>query len=353
MNKSLIALAVLGAFAGTVSAQSSVTIGGTVDLGARNVSNSGKGSVQSLTKNGLSSSALRFFGTEDMGGGLKASFWYETDISPDTGAAGAGASFWNRRATVGLIGRFGEVRLGRDYTPSYWNNAIFDPFGNLGVGSGLNLGMNAIGTTSGGPVAGQPTHTRADNSVGYFLPAMGGIYGQAMVAAGEGNLPNKYAGARLGFATGPFNVAVGIGRQYLTGGRYNTWNFGGSYDLGVAKLMGLYSREENTSLAAASPFRENNRFTFGGVVPMGQGSITASYTRLDVKNTSNDATQIALGYQYSLSKRTTLYGTVSRLDNKGAATYSIGAVGVGGSHTSAPVGGGNSTGMEAGLRHTF
>jgi predicted porin len=341
MNKSLLALAVLGAFAGVASAQSSVTIGGTVDLAARSVSNSGRGSVQSLATNGLSSSALRFFGTEDLGGGLKAGFWLESALFADNGTVDT-TRFWGRRATVSLIGNFGEVRLGRDYTPTFWNMTVFDPFGTNGVGSSTNVAI----------YGNQSTHTRADNTIGYFLPAMGGIYGQIQAAAGEGTTSNKYVGGRIGFASGPFNVAAAFGKQYaasttffpgvLTGtGDYKTMNIAGSYDLGVAKLMAQYNKDEFAN------DRGSKRYLLGASVPMGQGTINASYIRSDQEGTSNDATQIALGYQHALSKRTTLYGTASRLDNKGALALSIPG------HTQAPTAGGNSTGVEFGVRHTF
>ena len=338
MNKSLIALAVLGAFAGTVSAQSSVTIGGTMDMAARHISNQGRGSVQVLATNGLSSSALRFFGTEDMGGGLKAGFWLEADVNGDTGTSAA--KFWGRRSTVSLISNFGEVRLGRDYTPTFWNTTVFDPFGTNGVGNSRNV------ANFGGVL----TNVRADNSIGYFLPAMGGIYGQAMVAAGEGDPNGKYVGARLGFASGPINVAVAVGRQDMNptiGRRFQNWNVGASYDLGMAKLMAFYNHEKNESTAV-----DENRMLLGVSVPMGQGTINASYVRSDLKGGTvgaNDATQVALGYQYALSKRTTIYGTGSRLDNKGAGRLTIG----GGPAGFIPNAGRNSTGIEAGLRHTF
>ncbi len=342
MNKSLIALAVLGAFAGVASAQSSVTIGGTVDLNARQVNNSGRGSVQSLSNNGLSSSALRLVGVEDLGGGLSARFWLESAMFNDTGTVDT-TRFWGRRSTVSLVGGFGEVRLGRDYTPTFWNMTIFDPFGTNGVGSSTNVAI----------YSGQTTHTRADNSIGYFLPAMGGIYGQVMAAAGEGNNAAKYVGGRLGFAAGPFNVAAAIGRQYAatasfpTGvvagtGRFQTTNIAGSYDFGIARLMAQYNQEE-----FKGNNREANRALIGVSVPMGQGTINASYVRVDQKNSSNDVTQIALGYQHALSKRTTLYGTGSRLDNKGALALSLPG------HTGTPNAGGNSTGLEVGVRHTF
>ena len=127
MKKSLLALAVLGAFAGVASAQSSVTLYGTIDLSAKYVKNTGSDRRVSLSQDGINSSQLGFKGVEDLGGGLKAGFVLLSGINADTGTANA--KFWNRRATVSLMGNFGEVRLGRDYTPTFWNNTIFDAFG--------------------------------------------------------------------------------------------------------------------------------------------------------------------------------------------------------------------------------
>src|SRR5436309_15281019 len=117
MKKSLLALAVLGAFAGAASAQSSVTLFGIVDVNAR-YGKTGDVKVKSLGTDGINSSRLGFRGVEDLGGGLKAGFHLEGALSPDDGTAG-GFNF-RRRSTVSLLGNFGEVRLGRDYTPSFW-----------------------------------------------------------------------------------------------------------------------------------------------------------------------------------------------------------------------------------------
>ena len=130
MKKSLLALAVLGAFAGVASAQSSVTLFGTVDLNARYVKNDGSIKRVSLSQDGINSSQLGFRGVEDLGGGLKASFILLAGVNADTGTTNT--KFFNRRATVSLLGGFGEVRLGRDYTPTFWNNTIFDAFGKIG-----------------------------------------------------------------------------------------------------------------------------------------------------------------------------------------------------------------------------
>src|SRR5690242_9540540 len=123
MKKSLIALAALGAFAGAASAQSSVTLFGIVDVGARAVKNGDGSTVKSLTSNGLATSRLGFRGEEDLGAGLKAGFWLEAEILADVGQGGSNASslpngaavaskFFGRRSTVSLSGPFGEVRAG-------------------------------------------------------------------------------------------------------------------------------------------------------------------------------------------------------------------------------------------------
>jgi hypothetical protein len=104
-----------------------------------------KGSVKTsktgLGNSGYNSSRLGFRGTEDLGGGLAASFWLEAPITNDDGATGV--STFARRSTVSLSGGFGEVRLGRDYTPTFWNDTVFDPFGTNGVGT------NIISTANG------------------------------------------------------------------------------------------------------------------------------------------------------------------------------------------------------------
>jgi predicted porin len=159
MKKSLLALAALTAFAGVASAQSSVTLFGVVDLNARNVKNGSAGSLKTLSTDGLASTRFGVRGVEDLGGGLRAGFWLEAGFGADTAAgasAGADASgnrigtgglVFNRRATLSLLGGFGEVRLGRDYTPTFWNHTIFDPFGTNGVASQTNLITPASGAS--------------------------------------------------------------------------------------------------------------------------------------------------------------------------------------------------------------
>lgn len=364
VKKPFLAIAVLGAFAGGASAQSSVTLFGIADLGARAVKNGDGSTVKSLTPNGLSSSRLGFRGEEDLGGGLKAGFWLEADVSADTGAANAN-KFFNRRSTVSLVGPFGEVRAGRDYTPNFGVQATFDAWGSTGgaVGSVLNLIVGSAGSV-GALGSGAGTLVRADNSVSYFLPAkIGGVYGQVMAAAGEGttttNGNNRYVGGRIGYAAGPFDVAGAYGRTRNPGqGDLRIWDVGASFRLPVVRLMALYHRGDYEPTGLAS--RSQKLWGIGANVPIGQGEIRATYQRSDIGGggptfiglrDEDDARQYAVGYVYNLSKRTALYADLGRLQNRGRSTLSI----AGGTTSTGDFsqGGRNSTALALGVRHSF
>ena len=101
MKRILTVLALNGAASSGASAQSSVTLFGVVDVGVRQVDNGGVRQSQ-LSTDGLSSSRLGFRGVEDLGGGLKAGFWLESQVNADTGTTNA-SRFWHRRSTVSLI----------------------------------------------------------------------------------------------------------------------------------------------------------------------------------------------------------------------------------------------------------
>ena len=101
MKKSVVALAVLGAFTGLASAQSSVTLYGrldanvgTVDPGSMGKAGSSANVGESVTKmsdggtSGLGASRFGMRGVEDLGDGVKAYFKLESQISVDNGANG-------------------------------------------------------------------------------------------------------------------------------------------------------------------------------------------------------------------------------------------------------------------------
>ena len=366
MKKSLLALAVLGAFAGAASAQSSVTLFGVVDVNVKSVK-TGDVTTRQVGTDGFASSRLGFRGIEDLGGGLQAGFWIEGALSPDDGTASG--QTWRRRSTVSLLGGFGEVRLGRDYTPTFWNLTVFDPFGTNGVGSYLNLFQN--GTTTQTPIlSGANTLIRANNTVGYFLPSnLGGFYGQAQVAAPEGTAGNKYVGGRVGYGVGPVNVAGAYGKTRISGSdpaptlSFTMIDFGGSYDVGFAQFMAQYSRMKTEQVGAFVGDATQTNWLIGALVPLGQGQIRASYGKAKGKDAIDglSAKQYALGYVYNLSKRTALYGTYARITNDGGSAYVVAdkpafsQIAVSAAGTVTPSGASNATssGYEVGIRHSF
>jgi predicted porin len=372
MKKSLLALAVLGAFVGAASAQSSVTIFGVVDLSLKQVKNDGSDRRVTMGNNALNSNRLGFRGVEDLGGGLRAGFHLEGGMANDVGngysactvtapatvCTPSGGQTWQRRSTVSLMGNFGEIRLGRDYTPSFWNTTVFDPQGTNGVGDSLSISRFAPALI--------PTYARANNSVGYFLPALGGVYGQAMFALGEGGAPTtnpapaspaKYVGGRIGFAAGPINVAASVGNTELdaNGNRKGkVFNIAGSYKFGPATLMAQYN-DDKVDLTTTQQAKES-RILLGANVVVGQGEIRGSWVKTDFKTniagtaadeSRDDATLISFGYIYNLSPRTALYAQYAAISNKGVANFAV----AGG--PAAPTAGGKSTGLEGGLRHSF
>ncbi|HRD94997.1 MAG TPA: porin [Rubrivivax sp.] len=350
MKKSLLALAALTAFAGVASAQSSVTLFGIVDLAARGVDN-GIGTRTTLTQDGNSSSRLGFRGVEDLGGGLKAGFWIEGAVGADVGQSGG--QTWQRRSTVSLMGGFGEIRLGRDYTPTFWNHTVFDPFGTNGVGSQTNLMVqqgavqngSAGGSSTGVNVLGGTSTTlvRADNTLGYFLPSIGGLYGQVQLALGEGAVGNEYMGGRIGYAAGPVNVAVAYGETQDAIGTADmkAFNVGASFNMGFMTLFGQYHEYKAGSAKLVN-------YMGGLTVPLGAMTLKASYGMTNLKPIDRDATQIAVGVVYDVSKRTALYVHASQVDNDAGLRFVAG----GGGKTNG-VGGFKSTGYELGIRHSF
>jgi len=339
--KKLAALAVMLGSAASASAQSSITLFGIVDVGARYTDNAGE-SVKSLSTSGLNSNRLGVRGVEDLGDGFKANFWLEAGIRPDTGSSADATRFWDRRATVGLSWGFGEGRLGRDKVPTYTAVEEFDAFTDNGVAA-IGHFLDKLGTNV-------DTQKRADNMVAYFLPGgLGGLYGNASAAAGEGTDGKKFVGGRIGYKAGPFDVSAAYSETDVSplsgfGGddKYKVLVVGGRWDFGFATLLGEYIEDKYSSRKAAI-------YNVGLIVPFGASQIRAGFAAIDGKGPGfdpNNAKQFALGFVHTFSKRTALYATAATIDNDGGAKYVVDA--------SPPLpAGGRSTGYEVGIRHSF
>jgi predicted porin len=362
--------ACLGAASSAACAQSSVTMFGVVDSAITHTQGSGphSSSKWQLADGGWRASRLGFRGTEDLGGGLAANFWIEMGFRADDGGgiptttnnqlngiAGGGALNFNRRSTVSLSGPFGEVRLGRDYTPTFLNIPIFDA---VGTGSGIGSTPLYVYAINGG---GFPTAVRASNSIGYLLPPkLGGFYGHAMLALGENDsrsvlprttIPNRrdgnYAGTRLGYENGVLDIAWAYGRTSFVTGDARIQNVGARYTFGDSlmglKLLGTYNQEARGALRGQGAM-------IGFQLPIGAGELQSSYTRFrrQVPGVHLEPTSgvLALAYVYNFSKRTAAYATVARLSNRNGAANTL-------NWTVLTAPDHPSTGQQVGLRHNF
>ena len=407
MKKSLIALAVLAAASGAAMAQSSVTLFGVVDATVRYIDSDTTGTASGattlcnggsqwqLTNSGYNSSRIGFRGTEDLGGGLNASFWLEAGVNNDNGTGGAQQhqqrSHWhgsaptgsqgltfNRRSTVSLAGGWGEVRLGRDYVPYFWNTTIFDPFGTNGVGAVSNFTLKGLSVITDGAINTTSGGVRASNSIGYFMPNIAGFYGQAMYAMGEDNNqtatatgtvsnPNKSDGnvvsARVGYAAGPVDIALGYGGTTFAPQRqYQVINLGASWNFGAFKLMGLANWEEGDLSVATAALTQNNNlkvttYMIGATMPLGAGELKGSATFGSGSYDLLDGQQYAIGYVYNLSKRTALYTTGSYIVNSAnGITNAAGQTVIGGGVYGMGINpgiNGNTFGLDFGVKHSF
>lgn len=306
MKKSLLALAVLGAFAGAASAQTNVTIYGIVDVAIQRSDTNTTSATWSLDSGVRNGSRIGFKGSEDLGGGLSAIFTLENGFNVDTGALGTANSLFNRQAWVGLQGGFGAVKFGRQYTVMHSANDAIDPFG-TGMAGAINRLFNGNGV-------------RTNNTISYSLSAAG-FSGQLNYTLGEmagSQSAGREVGLGLGYANGPINVrfAYHDANNATNTGDTNTALLGGTYDFGAAKLhAGLQTDKTD---AAGVTTTKNRNWMLGASAPVGAGSVLASFVRQDNRLTNADTDQYALGYIHNLSKRTNVYTSYARQNDKSA-----------------------------------
>ncbi|MDI1350878.1 porin [Aquabacterium sp.] len=355
-TKTLVCRAALGAIAlvaasaaqaqSTVqsAATSSVTLYGIIDMFVQY--GKGDGTQLAVQSGGVSGSRLGFKGSEDLGGGLKAQFQLESGILTDTGAQANASSFFTRQSWVGLSSStWGSLSAGRQTIPQY---DILDAFDTFGTGVGSSASSSIVSTTS-----------RANNSVKYSSPNLGGFSGVALVGMGEtaptatnsGDNANVYA---LGgtYTGGPFSAGLALnmfkrGTNAQVDARYVLAT--ASYDFGVAKLSGAVQKVRNLSgtdsvdrteamLGVNVPVTERN------TVSAAVGQVTTSH------QSSLNARQWTLGATHVMSKRTSFYGVLSHIGNGAATSYTTTAANGLGPITSA---GKDVSSLQVGVRHAF
>lgn len=365
MKKTLIALAVL-ATSGAAMAQSTFTLFGVADAWV------GSSRVQSATLNaagddltlagprqlvmgsgGRNGSRWGLRGSEDLGGGLKALFHLESGFNMDTGDQAAANGLFNRQAFVGLGGGFGEVRLGRQYTP-YWelrsasnnnNDTAFAPtddvWSNLGLSSALAAAFDAGGlsTADAGTLATAtlglltPDYSlRQNNQITYRTPNFSGVTGVVAYALGENKADATATVAsqsatptlslKVQYDAGPLMVGFAHQNQKPRVGGINgpsvKFNLlAASYDFGMAKVTGGFNatnRGNVTALGVTEKLGNDKEFHMGVAVPVGSLTLYGGFAT----SKWEDVKSKGFGFHgdYALSKRTNAYAGVRMVDTK-------------------------------------
>jgi predicted porin len=312
MKKSLLALAVLAAFAGAAQAQSSVTVYGRMDIGVQKVTDS------SATIGRGDNNVIGFKGTEDLGGGLSALFQAEMRFEPDTGTTESRnrRPLFQGQTRVGLKGDFGTIRLGRGLTAMQEPIGGFDPFATQTV---AELNSIQMGNYSSSPLQVGSAGNRFDNALFYNTPSFAGFQVNATIATKEAvgtydaaGIPTTTAGLNkhpvslsATYNNGPIAAMVGYERNQQED---KFWNLSGAYKVGMANLMATYSNNENLANF------ETKAWTIGADIEVGSGNVKVGFGKIS-PDAGADIKKLGIGYWHNLSKRTYLYTDVARTDN--------------------------------------
>ena len=343
MKKSLIAMAVLAA-SGVASAQSTVTLYGLADVfvGSTRVKTSGTGLSTSQRQtvvdgSGFNTSRFGLKGSEDLGGGLKANFQLEGGFDISTGAAnnytnpftGATSSAtFGRQSWVGVSGGFGELKLGKMWTP-------YDEV----KGSGAAAFDANIFAPANGVWASNNYQDRPGNSIYYSTPSFSGFSAAASYSFGENKTAAVDAGsivsANIQYAGGLFAVALSHQQEKATDAQtaVKFTQLNGSWDLRVVKLLAAYGQVKNGSTGLFVPavgtpptvtpvaVNKSREFQVGVDVPLGAVTVSGgvALAKLTLASGGNiTSTGVGLAAKYDLSKRTFLYTGLQLAKNEAA-----------------------------------
>ena len=332
MKKTLIALAVL-TVSGAAFAQSTVTLSGGYGLA---VGTTDIGGAKSGAQIARQTGNLNFAGTEDLGGGLKASFQLQTSIGSiaTTNGAAAPATLGDRGANVAVSGAFGTAFLGRGASSvrSLWG-AIGD-VSQLPVVSGLSAGNTGTAATAPVAIATGDAQARViygdaySNYVAYTSPTINGFTGSIALAPSQSTTTNVGNDAAtkdtmsytLMYANGPLAAGVNLSDAAATGGSKMTTVLA-SYDFGVAKI-GATHQSIKLNAGGVNP---GNAYAVTAAAPLGAGLVSAGFGKRKASastdvNYGDDVDQQFVGYRYNLSKRTNVSLIWNKIDRTGTAT---------------------------------
>lgn len=362
-------LAAGAAHASAVFAQSSVTLYGVLDtyVGFQSAEVGGKSThLVVLGSNGLSTSRFGLKGVEDLGGGYSARFDLEGGFDPSTGAGQNQYRTFDRQAWVSIASPYGELRMGRQESAMWYYSGNLDAFGAATYASGYNNFAQWL--------------ARVDNDIAYFSPKFYDTVAEIHYAPGglAGNFPgNSVFQAGVQSNQGPVYLAAAYLQAANEGNtnRVKQLMAGGNYDYGHGKLYLAFFRTNDvisatTGNALVSPGGKfdpavgavsntpgdyHNTYSVSADYRINPAAtVAAGYAYIhDSSSLHNNAEQFSLMATYSLSKRTTLYADVTRINNDNTAQFKMGDAATTTGTFLTPDKGKDQTGAQVGIRHLF
>jgi predicted porin len=384
MQKRIIAAAVAATISAPAFADSNnVTIYGVANVSYDVVSTgtnaAGTAGVRAYK---VSSNTSRFGlkGKEDLGDGLSAIWQIEQLIAIDN----AGGTVGTRNTYAGLKSEStGTVLLGRHDTPYKLSTRKLDQFADtIADNRSLLGGVSAVAATTSanaaasGKSAFQSFDGRPADVVVYISPSVRGITGAVAYVAGAET--STTAGQAKGgewslagwYDVAPFyaslahevhkpgtagtGTAAALAGLATTGLRESATRLGLGYTLNAVTLGLVYERTTDNFGAAEANLLGHTAFYISGKYSFGNDEVKLGYTKTGnlgvAANTG--ASQLSLGYDHSLSKRSTLFALYTKLTNDTAVNYGLSTNGTGGSNTQNGAGASPSA-FSLGLKHTF
>jgi len=364
MKKSLLALALLGAFTASAFAEPSVTLYGRIDTGLvythKNLDNTaGSTDTFSMDSGVTTGSRWGLKGSEDIGN-AKVGFVLESGFNSDDGTSGQNTSgqnnrLFDREAQVNISGAYGTLYAGRIATVVSDSGSI----GYLGDVSAFPSAFGIVGNQQGSTGS---AYARYDNTLAYETPTFGGLQGAIMYsfkgdtqsdddsikkARENSGDADRYLAAGLRYKAGKAAVVL-TGDMTMYGNHAanygnvdNGYSFilGGNYDFGVAKAFAkvTYFDNQMNVLDSFSLIKDARALStpqalalkgwgaeLGTNVPAFGGNFLAAVGYRDAKDVDDGSYKFkrwnaAVGYTYAFSKRTNVYGLAGYAQEKANA----------------------------------
>ena len=336
MKKSLIALAVAGAFAAPAfAATSNVDLYGQFRISVDHL-NSMNSTIRGWGMND-ETSRIGLKGSEDLGGGLKAIYQWETGFNLgnmgtlSTGSSNAsgvnagltaGGMTGQRNTFIGLAGGFGTVLMGRHDTP-YKLGGSADLFADTLADAQSDALSSSNGAAARCIIC---EDLRVNNAIAYVSPEYSGFHAAVAIVPGKfasstattkslDSLSDAYSMVGV-YNNGPLKLTaayenldhyVGNAATGAASSKQDAWKLNGAYTIGDLTLGATWEDIKHFGGASSGDGSKMSNYLVSAAYGMGPITLAAQYGRRNPNGGSNNLEDATVGVIYNMSKRTNTY----------------------------------------------